>query len=79
MPGFIDILADPSFSSALPSGFDQAPDANAVFTNMDMTAPYFQDFSHYNDLQFNMLVNESQTASNESSLPMVQVKTEEEL
>lgn len=80
MPGFMDILSDPSFSSVLPPGFDQGPDASAGFTNMDMnTAPYFQDFSHYNDLQFNMLVNESQTASSESSLPMVQVKTEDEL
>ncbi|KAK7882618.1 hypothetical protein WMY93_028792 [Mugilogobius chulae] len=83
MPGLIDILSDPSFSSSLSSGFDQGPDANASFTNLDMNSgPYFQDFSHYNDLQFNMLVNESQTASSEmvdSSVPMVQVKTEDEL
>ncbi|XP_072319804.1 transcription factor RelB [Eucyclogobius newberryi] len=82
MPGFIDILSDPSFSSSLPAGFDQGPDANATFTNLDMNSgPYFQDFSHYNDLQFNMLVNENQTASSEmdSSAPMVQVKTEDEL
>lgn len=79
IPGFMDILSDPSFSSALPSGFNQGPDASAVFTHMDMNTAYFQDFSHYNDLQFNMLVNESQTASSESSLPMVQVKTEDEL
>lgn len=80
MPGFMDILSDPGFSSSLPSGFEQGPDASATFTNMDMsTAPYFQDFSHYNDLQFNMLVNENQTASSESSLPVVQVKTEEDI
>lgn len=80
MPGFMDILSDPSFSSTLPPGFEQGPDASTAFTNMDMnTAPYFQDFSHYNDLQFNMLVNENQTASSESSLPMVQVKTEDDV
>uniref|UniRef100_A0A3B4AJM2 RHD domain-containing protein n=1 Tax=Periophthalmus magnuspinnatus TaxID=409849 RepID=A0A3B4AJM2_9GOBI len=76
MPGFMDIFSDPSFSSSLPSGFDQGPEASTTFTNMDMNSgPYFQDFSHYNDLQFNMLVNESQTASSE----MVQVKTEDEV
>ncbi|XP_055008192.1 transcription factor RelB [Boleophthalmus pectinirostris] len=75
MPGFMDIFSDPSFSS-LPSGFDQGPEASTTFTNLDMNSgPYFQDFSHYNDLQFNMLVNENQTASSE----MVQVKTEDEL
>lgn len=80
MPGFMDIFSDPNFCTALPTGFDQGPDANAAFTNMDMnTAPYFQDFSQYNDLQFNMLVNESQTASSESSVPMVQVKTEDDV
>lgn len=84
MPGFMDILSDPTFSSSLPSGLDHGSDANA---NMDInfnqnTGPYFQDFSHYNDLQFNMLVNENQTASSEvadTSFPVVQVKTEEEL
>uniref|UniRef100_A0A8C6SDM0 V-rel avian reticuloendotheliosis viral oncogene homolog B n=1 Tax=Neogobius melanostomus TaxID=47308 RepID=A0A8C6SDM0_9GOBI len=80
MPGFMDIFSDPSFCSAVPVSLDQGPDASAAFANMDMNAaPYFQDFSHYNDLQFNMLVNESQTASSESSLPMVQVKTEDDV
>ncbi|CAL9684014.1 unnamed protein product [Knipowitschia caucasica] len=82
MPGFMDILSDPNFSASLPSGFDQGPDANATFTSLDMNSgPYFQDFSHYNDLQFNMLVNESHTGSSDmdSSAPLVQVKTEDEL
>lgn len=86
IPEFVDLLSDPNFPS-LSAGFEQGPDASASLANMDLTfnqntASYIQDFTHYNDLQFNMLVNENQNVSSEvldSSFPMVQVKTEEEL
>ncbi|XP_044059971.1 transcription factor RelB isoform X2 [Siniperca chuatsi] len=69
------------------SGFEQGPNANSTFANTDMNfnqnfGSYAQDFSHYSDLQFNMLVNESQTPQSEvqeGPSDMVQVKTEEEL
>lgn len=87
MPAFWDMVADPSFTSSMLPSFEQGPDANATFANMDMNfnqnfGSYAQDFSHYNDLQFNMLVNESQTPQSEaqdSPSNMVQVKKEEEL
>lgn len=88
MPGLLDLMiSDPSFTLPVPSGFEQGPDANPTFANMDMNlnqnfGSYLQDFSHYSDVQFNMLVNENQTPQSEaqdSSSNMVQVKTEEEL
>lgn len=87
MPGVLDMLSDPSFALPVPSGFEQGPDANSTFANMDMNlnqnfGTYPQNFSVYNDMQFNMLVNENQTLQSEaqdSHSNMVQVKTEEEL
>lgn len=87
MPGVLDMLSDPSFALPVPSGFEQGPDANPTFANMDMNlnqnfGTYPQNFSVYNDVQFNMLVNENQTLQSEvqdSHSNMVQVKTEEEL
>ncbi|XP_037630840.1 transcription factor RelB isoform X1 [Sebastes umbrosus] len=73
--------------SSMPSGFEQGSDASSTFANVDMNfnqnfGLYNPDFSQYSDLQFNMLVNESQTPQSEaqdSPSNMVQVKTEEEL
>ncbi|XP_068601197.1 transcription factor RelB isoform X2 [Brachionichthys hirsutus] len=81
MPSLWDMISDPSFTSAVPSGFEQEPDVASVIGSVDMNlnnqvfGSYPQDFSHYNDLQFNMLVNENHPPPSEA----VQVKTEEEL
>nr|XP_046245145.1 transcription factor RelB isoform X2 [Scatophagus argus] len=80
-----DVISDPSFSLPMSSSFEHGPEGNATFVNMDMNFNqnlYTQDISHYNDMQFSMLVNESQTSQSEaqdSSFNAVQVKTEEEL
>ncbi|XP_068567558.1 transcription factor RelB isoform X2 [Cebidichthys violaceus] len=87
IPLIRDMISDPSFTSFTPSSFEQGPDASATFANPDMNfnqnfGSYTQDFSHYSDLQFNMLFNEIQTPQSEgqdSPSSMVQVKTEEEL
>lgn len=67
-------------------GFEQPPDSYPTIPNMDMNFnanlypnSYQQDFSQYSDMQFNMLVNESQNPPSESQEQMVLVKTEEEL
>uniref|UniRef100_A0A671VYP4 V-rel avian reticuloendotheliosis viral oncogene homolog B n=1 Tax=Sparus aurata TaxID=8175 RepID=A0A671VYP4_SPAAU len=86
-PSFFEMLGDPTFTLSMLSVFEQCPDPNSTFANMDMNfnqnfGSYHQDFSHYNDEQFNMLVTESQTVQTEaqdSLSNMVQVKTEEEL
>ncbi|XP_056139538.1 transcription factor RelB isoform X2 [Lampris incognitus] len=69
------VLSDPSLTMSVLSGFDQDP---------DYQGPYPQDFTQYNDLQFNHLVNESQNSQceplpQESPSHLVQVKTEESL
>ncbi|XP_074498226.1 transcription factor RelB isoform X2 [Sebastes fasciatus] len=82
MPALWDMI-----NSSMPSGFEQGSDASSTFANMDTNfnqnfGSYNPDFSQYSDLQFNMLVNESQTPQSEaqdSPSNMVQVKTEEEL
>lgn len=82
MPGLWDMIPDMSFPPAMPSGFEQGRDANMDMNFNQNVGSYTQDFSHYNDLQFNMLVNENQTPQSEaqgSPSSMVQVKTEEEL
>ncbi|XP_070827388.1 transcription factor RelB isoform X3 [Chaetodon trifascialis] len=86
IPALWDMISDPSFTSSVPPGFDQGPDANGTFASVDLNfnqnfGSYAQDFSHYNDLQFNMLVNENQTPQSEaqdSPFNVVQVKLEEE-
>ncbi|KAG7215563.1 hypothetical protein INR49_022089, partial [Caranx melampygus] len=49
---------------------EEDPDGSSTFTNMDTNfnhnfGSYNSDFSQFSDLQFNMLVNESQTAQSE--------------
>ncbi|XP_068441173.1 transcription factor RelB isoform X2 [Clinocottus analis] len=84
MPVLWDMISDSSYTSSMPSGFEPVTDAAATFANLDMNlnqnfVSYTQDFSHYSDLQFNMLVNEIQTEGRDSPSNVVQVKTEEEL
>ncbi|KAM7413119.1 hypothetical protein PAMA_020486 [Pampus argenteus] len=86
-PVLWEMLNDQSFTSSIPAGFEPAADINTSFNNMDVNlnqnfGDYMQDFTHYSDLQFNMLVSENQTMQSEpqdSSSNAVQVKTEEEL
>lgn len=81
------MISDQSFNLSTPPGFEQGPNANSTSVANDMNfnqniVSYTQDFSHYNDLQFNMLVNENQTLQSEaqdSPSSIVQVKIEEEL
>ncbi len=87
MPELWQMISDPSLTSSMLSCLEQGTDANSTFPVVDMNfnqnfGTYGQDFSHYSDLQFNMLVNESQTPQAEaqdSPSNMVQVKTEEDL
>ncbi|XP_054481993.1 transcription factor p65 isoform X2 [Anoplopoma fimbria] len=87
IPQLWDMIPDPSFTSSVPSCFEQGPDACSASANLDMNfnqnlGSYTQDFSQYSDLQFNMLVNEIQTPQTEgqdSPANMLQVKSEEEL
>lgn len=82
MPTFQAMLSDPSLTSSM------FPDANSTFGNMDVNFnPNFvgfgQDLSHYNDFQFNQLVNVNQNPlaeplSQDSPSHLVQVKREEE-
>ncbi|XP_029922515.1 transcription factor RelB [Myripristis murdjan] len=88
MPSLWNMLNEPSIASSLVSSFDQGPDGNLMFPSFDLNfnpnfGQYGQDFSQYNDVQFNHLVNESQTPQPEpqpqdSPSHMVQVKTEDE-
>ncbi|KAM7399312.1 hypothetical protein PAMP_018593 [Pampus punctatissimus] len=85
-PAIWEILTDQNFTSSISAGFEPGADINTSFINMDVNlnqnCEYTQDFTHYSDLQFNMLVSENQTMQSEpqdSSSNMVQVKTEEEL
>ncbi|XP_061734131.1 transcription factor RelB isoform X2 [Nerophis ophidion] len=81
----LELLPDEAIVSAIPAGFDQGPEGGqAPFANMDANlnqtfGSYTQDFSHYSDLQFNMLVNENRNMQPEtraSPSDAVQVKTE---
>lgn len=85
IPGIWEMFSDQNLASPVPPGFEQGPDTNASFVNMDVNqnfGAYTQDFAHYNDLQFNMLVNENHNPQPEApdglSGGAVQVKTEEE-
>ncbi|XP_075997339.1 proto-oncogene c-Rel isoform X2 [Genypterus blacodes] len=88
IPEVRDMLSEQSLVSSMSTGFDQGPDANATFANMDVNFNqniwlYSQDMSQYHDLQFNQLVNESLTqqpdaTAQESPAHTVQVKREEE-
>lgn len=84
---FLRAISEPGFPFPSPSssfcGFNQPTDATSVFGNMNFSqnfGPYPQDFTHYNDLQFNMLVNENQNPPPEPlDGSAVQVKMEEDL
>lgn len=84
MPGLWEMISDAGCAPTVTAGFEQAPDGNSTYFNMDTNLnfdPYVQDFSHYNDMQLNMLINENlvlQSETQESPSSMVQVKTEEE-
>lgn len=85
MPGFWEMISNQNLATPVALGFEQGLDASASFVNMDVNqnfGSYAQDFSHYNDLQFNMLVNENHTPQAEAPdglcRDVVQVKTEEE-
>lgn len=85
-PEIWTLFSDANAASTLPSGFDPGMDISSSFANMDVNLNqnflYNQDFSHYSDLQFNMLVNENQTLQTEPQdcpTNVVHVKTEEEL
>lgn len=62
---------------------DTAADANAFpCLNVNLNANYNHfppDLSQFNDIQFNMLVTDSQMAQSEQQDSVMQVKTEEEL
>ncbi|XP_027900972.1 transcription factor RelB isoform X1 [Xiphophorus couchianus] len=62
---------------------DTAADGNAFpCLNVNLNANYNHfppDFSQFNDIQFNMLVTDSQMAQSEQQDSVMQVKTEEEL
>ncbi|KAM9733105.1 transcription factor RelB isoform 2-T2 [Menidia menidia] len=78
LPGISSVLSDPSLLSSC------FLDPNSAFGNIELNfnpnfPAYPQDFSQYSDLQFNMLVNESQNSQSEPQESVVQVKTEEEL
>lgn len=85
-PAIWAMINDPNVTSTLPAGFELGADVNSSFGNMDVNLNQnfgsYTHFSHYNDLQFNMLVNENQPLQSEpqdSPSNVVQVKTEEEL
>lgn len=74
------------FSSNLPDGFEPVPDVYPTIGTSDVNFnanlypnSYQQNFSQYSDMEFSMLVNESQIPQSEPQDPMVLVKTEEEL
>ncbi|XP_070685695.1 transcription factor RelB isoform X2 [Pempheris klunzingeri] len=87
IPALWDMFSDPSLTSSMIPSFEQGSNASPTFTNMDMNLnqnfdSFPQDFSHYSDLQFNMLVSESHTPQSETQdgpSNMVLVKKEEEL
>uniref|UniRef100_A0A3Q4BCI0 RHD domain-containing protein n=1 Tax=Mola mola TaxID=94237 RepID=A0A3Q4BCI0_MOLML len=75
VPGIWEMISEQNF----PSGFEQGPDTGCTFGAVDMNQN-FQDFSRYNDLQFNMLVSDNHSLQSEAQdSSMVEVKKEEEL
>ncbi|XP_074536509.1 transcription factor RelB isoform X2 [Halichoeres trimaculatus] len=84
-PALREMFSDPNFAFTMLLGSEQA-DVNTMFANMDVNfnqnfGSQPQDFTHINDWQFNMLVNENQTpqADAEETPANIQVKMEEEL
>lgn len=86
-PELWNFLSDPSFNLSMTSGYDPGPEGGMVFPNLDMNLNqpaglYTQDFTSYNDVQFNRMVSVKQNVPSEPQdgpVPMVQVKKEEEL
>ncbi|XP_018557612.1 transcription factor RelB homolog isoform X2 [Lates calcarifer] len=84
-PALWEMICNPNLD--LSCDLEELPDGNSTFANVDMNfnqnfSSYPQDFSQFNDLQFNMLVNENQTPQSEpqdSLSNVVQVKKEEAL
>ncbi|XP_067363076.1 transcription factor RelB isoform X2 [Channa argus] len=78
IPGIYDMIADSDFST-----YEQEPETNSNQNFPPSFTPNFNhNFTHYNDTQFNMLVNESQSLQSEpqdNEFSPVQVKTEETL
>uniref|UniRef100_A0A3P9IXA9 V-rel avian reticuloendotheliosis viral oncogene homolog B n=1 Tax=Oryzias latipes TaxID=8090 RepID=A0A3P9IXA9_ORYLA len=82
MPEISQALSDPDFLSTLPCVFDPGLDTISATMNQNFNpnfGPYPQDFAHFSDMQFNMLVNESQNSQVEAQDSSVQVKMEEDL
>ncbi|XP_017280210.1 transcription factor RelB isoform X2 [Kryptolebias marmoratus] len=78
IPEFLSVLSDPNLPCSL------GLDTNPAFLGTDMSVNanfgmYAPDVSQFNDIQFNMLVNENQNPQAEPQDSMMQVKTEEEL
>ncbi|XP_015249213.1 PREDICTED: transcription factor RelB isoform X1 [Cyprinodon variegatus] len=79
-----DFLEDPCLLTEFLcwAGQNSLTDIDPTLMNINLNANYGscpQDFSQFNDLQFNMLFNESQIAQSEQQDNIMQVKTEEEL
>ncbi|KAF6736875.1 Transcription factor RelB [Oryzias melastigma] len=82
LPEISQALSDTQFFSAISCGFD--PGLEAISATVDLNfnqnfSTYPQDFAHFSDMQFNMLVNESQSSQAEAQDGTVQVKMEEDL
>ncbi|XP_030007026.1 transcription factor RelB homolog isoform X2 [Sphaeramia orbicularis] len=78
-PALMEIFSDTNIISAMSSGFDQGPDANATFMDMNFNQNPGQDFTQYSDLQFNRLVTENWSSEpQDGSFNMVQVKKEDD-
>ncbi|XP_061639243.1 transcription factor RelB homolog isoform X2 [Phyllopteryx taeniolatus] len=81
LPGVMDMFSDPAVVSAMPDA-GQAPFANTDANPNQNFGLYTQDFSHYADLQFNMLVNENRNMQTEPKASLsnaVHVKIEDDL
>lgn len=79
IPEILSALSDPNLPST--SGLD----TSAIFGDMDASfstnfGTYQQDISQFNDIQFNMLVNENQNQNHQAEPQdsVLQVKMEEE-
>lgn len=77
IPELMNALSSPNLPCTL------GLDASTTFDDLDMSfnpnfGTYPQDFSHLNEIQFNMLVNENQNPQAEPQDSVLQVKTEEE-
>ncbi|CAJ1065399.1 transcription factor RelB isoform X1 [Xyrichtys novacula] len=85
-PAYMRIFDQLNLNPTLLSGSEQMLDVNAMTSNMDVNfnqsyGSYHPDFSHFSDLQFSALFNESQTQqtdAQDTSANVVQVKTEDE-